>query len=101
MIRQEAMQAITYHCDVCGVKLPVTPKDTSAKTEDRREFSHFVMVLNLACVVETFLRLGDGPSHGRHRIDEPKQLDICQGCSAHPLSFIIQKANERANGQGI
>jgi hypothetical protein len=95
------MQAVTYNCDVCGVKLPVVPPETSSKTEDQKEFSHFVMVLNLACVRATFLKLGDGPSHGRHRIDEPKQLDVCKECGTYPLTYIIQKATERANGQGV
>lgn len=100
-MKQETMQAVTYHCDVCGVKLPVLPTETSSKVDDQKEHTHFIMVLNLACVRSTFLVLGDGPSHGRHRIDEPKQLDVCTGCATYPLTYIIQKATDRANGKGI
>jgi hypothetical protein len=95
-MKKETMQAVTYHCDVCGVKLPVAGKEVSMKTEDLREFKHFVMVINEAVVRETFLMLGDGPSHGRGRIQEPHQIDVCQGCSKFPLSYIIQKAVEEA-----
>jgi hypothetical protein len=99
MRNETDMQAVSYHCDVCGVKVPVTPKDTSAKVKDQEEFAHFVIVLNKAIIKETFLVLGDGPSHGRCRIEEPKQLDVCQGCSKLPLATIIEKAKERANAQ--
>ena len=95
-MKKETMQAVTYHCDVCGVKLPVTPQETSEKVDDQLELSHFVMVINSATVRETFIKLGDGPSHGRARIEEVKQIDVCQGCSKFPLSFILQKAAERA-----
>lgn len=95
-MKKETMQAVTYHCDVCGVKLPVVPDNVSAKTEDQLEFAHFVMVINSGVVKSTHLMLGDGPSHGRNRIQEPKQIDVCQGCSKFPLSYILQKATERA-----
>ena len=98
-MKKETMQAVTYHCDVCGVKLPVTPQETSEKVDDQLELSHFVMVINSAAVRETSLKLGDGPSHGRNRIEEPKQIDVCQGCSKFPLSYILQKATERAEGK--
>ena len=94
-MRKKTMQAVTYHCDVCGVKLPVVPDNVSVKTEDQREFAHFVMVLNTSVVRATHLDLSDGPSHGRGRIEEPKQIDVCQACSKFPLSYIIQKATER------
>lgn len=90
------MQAVTFNCDVCGVKLPVAPDSVSAKIADQQEFAHFVMVLNSAIVRATHLMLGDGPSHGRGRIQEPEQIDVCQGCSKLPLADILQKARERA-----
>jgi len=93
------MQAVTYHCDVCGVKLPVIPEaeaqKISGKVKDQLEFSHFIMVLNLSVVRPTFLNLTEGPSHGRNRLEEPKQIDVCQACSKFPLSYIIQKSAER------
>lgn len=70
-MKKESMQAVTYHCDACGVKLPVAGKDVSMKVDDQQEFKHYVMVINEAVVRETFLMLGDGPSHGRARIQEP------------------------------
>jgi hypothetical protein len=94
-MKKETMQAVSYHCDVCGVKLPVVPPGVSAKVVEQREFAHYVLIVNSAVIHTTYLQLGDGPSHVRQRIQEPKQLDLCQGCAALPLTTIIVKAVEK------
>ena len=93
---EDKMQGVTFVCDCCGVKLPVVPPGTGPLIKEQEEFSHFILIVKSSVVTATHIRLGEGPSHGRHALTGPKQLDVCNGCAKKPFTQIVVEACRRS-----
>jgi len=79
------MQAVTFKCDACGVKLPVCPEYNQLSEAEREEAKtyQFFRVSVIPTVILAMHNPRDQllPTHAASANGAPSHLDICRRCA--------------------